>query len=237
MKSLTVRKIPPAVRLRLEAAQTWSELLKWARRHEAPRFVFRGQSHGWPLKPTAGRAKTYSTVREVQLFNEFKRLASPFVDRSALTTDWDWLFVAQHHGLPTRLLDWTLNPLVAAYFACQPNGRSRRPGVLTAVEVNGVGLVDPIGSPFEISAPGFVYPTAVAARISSQRGLFSVHPEPSKNWVLRGKREQFEIPVTHKEFILSFLFGVGVDAAMVMADLDGLASNLHWRYRNGHAIQ
>jgi hypothetical protein len=161
------------------------------------------------------------------------------VDRSAVSSDWDWLFVAQHHGLPTRLLDWTTNPLVSAYFACQPSPRGKKNGEIIAIEAASVPSIDTrvAPSPFDLVKPGLVYPTALAARISAQRGLFSIHPQPDKPWILKNKTDRFDIPAAQKEILLGFLAGVGVDAAMVMADMDGLASNLRWRYRTGRGIQ
>lgn len=218
----------------------WNEFLEFARLHQPPQWIFRGQLQHWPLKPSVGRDDSYSASRELQLFNEFKRLARPLIDSSRSHDEWDWLFIAQHHGLPTRLLDWTTNPLVAAYFACQPSPKGKRQGEIIAVQVSDIGLLSEAQrdlGPFGIQETGFVYPSAVAARIASQRGLFSIHAEPSKNWILRNKTERFSIEASDKARFLGYLYGLGVDAAMVMADLDGLAKNLSWRYGSRRPIQ
>jgi hypothetical protein len=231
----------PNIRARQPAfLRRWNEFLEFARRHQPPQWIFRGQLQHWPLKPSVGRNEGYKPSRELQLFNEFKRLARPMTGSAPDLSEWDWLFIAQHHGLPTRLLDWTTNPLVAAYFACQASPKGKRQGEIIAVQVNDVGLLDTASQtngPFGIDQTGFVYPSAVAARIASQRGLFSVHAEPSKNWILRNKTERFSIEADDKARFLGYLYGLGVDAAMVMADLDGLAANLSWRYRSGRPIQ
>ncbi|HEU4828043.1 MAG TPA: FRG domain-containing protein [Gemmatimonadales bacterium] len=52
---------------------------------------------------------------EEHILRNFLRYSKPYV--SADQDEWELLFIAQHHGLPTRLLDWTYSPLVAAHFA------------------------------------------------------------------------------------------------------------------------
>jgi hypothetical protein len=52
---------------------------------------------------------------EGNIIKQFKKYAHPqVVERDS---EWHWLSIAQHHGLPTRLLDWTYSPMIAAHFA------------------------------------------------------------------------------------------------------------------------
>ena len=83
--------------------------------------IYRGMSDAsapllTSLDRLGGRDAPHSKAHlEEHILRNFLRYSKPYVD--ADQEEWELLFIAQHHGLPTRLLDWTYSPLVAAHFA------------------------------------------------------------------------------------------------------------------------
>lgn len=78
---------------------------------------YRGQANeGWPLKPYYLRLE--SPPSESTLLKRFKQSAAMLIDTTP-EQSFDWLFLMQHYGVPTRLLDWSESPLVGLYFAVE----------------------------------------------------------------------------------------------------------------------
>jgi hypothetical protein len=88
-------------------------------------FVFRGQRDaGWTLQTSLERstffAKSYHVEKD--FVSDFQRGAAAYTDAQYLPTSDDylsWLSLMQHHGAPTRLLDFSLSPYIAAFFALE----------------------------------------------------------------------------------------------------------------------
>ncbi len=96
------------------------------------RFAFRGLSDvDYPLDTTLMRLGGPYVELEKHLLRNFRKYAHrDVVERDSI---WHWMSVAQHHGLPTRLMDWTYSPFVAMHFALMNLDKYQCDGVIWAV--------------------------------------------------------------------------------------------------------
>jgi len=234
----------------------WKAFLDWTDEHSDSRWVFRGLGDvNFSLMPSVGRRPNYQLSHERAVLELFKRRIPEFLEGTNLL-ELDYLALAQHHGLPTRLLDWTTNPLVAAYFAVTadpgarpvkmllPTGRassktvSAVPGAnevsarIIAFKTRAAMSLEPSAPPFDQAKVGFYWPRSVTNRISNQGGLFSVHPDPSHPWTepLGRPEDIFDIPGEMRTFFRRRLFYLGVDPQRIMGGLDGLGARVAWQY-------
>ncbi len=95
-------------------SNSWNASIK---RHRT-NYVFRGLSHcNYALKPSLNRVCEPKLALEKPLLRNFRKYAS--MEMGSSDNFWQNISLAQHHGLPTRLLDWTFSPYVAAHFATE----------------------------------------------------------------------------------------------------------------------
>ncbi len=201
------------------------------RSHGGIGCMYRGQADTtWSLIPKAGRAE-YNNGRDLGRFNEWRRRACAYGPLPE--NDWECLALAQHYGLATRLLDWTLNPLVATFFAVVEH--ADRDGVVYCYTADGFINIDqnPLTYTEDVAC---LMPRAIDARMNRQEGVFTVHPRPdvpiqSKELEppMSGPNlKAIVIPAALKLETRTMLADYGVHFAGAFPDLDGLSRHINW---------
>jgi hypothetical protein len=192
-----------------------------------PNMIFRGVSDSKHLLiPSIGRQKytqltnLYDYEREV--FENFKQKAHPYLSHEP-RNEFEWLYLAQHYGIPTRLLDWTENPLVALYFMCEKEPEKEGAVykyLLTNWFFNVVG-----SDPFWIRKIGGLRPPHKDVRYINQAGTFSIHPEVTEPLDDNGILKCVFSPEV-KEIIRWQIHKLGIRATFIFPSLESVARDI-----------
>jgi len=192
------------------------------------RWLFRGHSNSkWILMPKAGR-KEFAGINDERQFRAWKRRAVEFISLP-FEDDWGWLAIAQHHGLATRLLDWTFNPLAAAFFAVSEKADTE--AIVFAYRCEAVIEPDKV-KPFDVNGVAKFKPMGVAPRIIRQGGLFTIHGNPERplDEVMEKTDVLEKIIINHsyRNELMYELSHYGINRATLFPDLDGLSAHVNW---------
>ncbi len=235
-------------------ADSWNEEIGRFR----SRYAFRGLSDtSYQLETTLMRLGGTFADLEPHLLRNFRKYARRnLVEQDSI---WHWLSVAQHYGLPTRLLDWTYSPYVALHFATANLEKYHLDGVIWAV--NYLKTHQQLPQPLQNSLAGeganvftvsmltdslpnlpsggnyalFFEPPSIDERISNQFALFSVMPDAKgvlSEWLQQHQSfwRRIIIPAALKWEIRDKLDQANITERVLFPGLDGLSSWLKRQY-------
>jgi hypothetical protein len=245
--------------------ESWEAFLGLVTKPPYSQWAFRGErDERWPLYSSLSRylrnfgvAPQAWPAQEDRILRIFKRKAHQFLDKPPeFDDDFEWLALMQHHGAPTRLIDFTWSPYVAAFFALE---RTLGDGVVWAMNPARIDSSrNPSPGPMDLRVKDnfrryflkgtrrFIWmgePQTMNRRLIAQSGTFAVPGilQLPVEEILRDEDQEnilAKIVMTNavRETGMRELYRMNITFSTLFPDLDGLARSMgyelefHWAY-------
>jgi hypothetical protein len=205
------------------------------------RRLFRGQNTKSCLLPRIMRLAKEKGISpgkmnriEQKMLERFRRESVPMLQVTRELAAWELLSIAQHRGMPTRLLDWTANPLAGLWFAVSADPpKNEEHGVVWVLEAPNEKTFNSDEDVFKLEKTCFFEPPHLDRRIVAQSGWFSVYRHNRQRFLpleeqekYKDKVKRFIIPRDCFDSLRQELRVLGFNHASMFPDLSGLGADI-----------
>lgn len=236
----------------IKSINEYLEIINKFDQQQIAQWIFRGQGNdNYDLIPSLFRIDLKETFTEWADLEEymlkvFEREAFPFGEYKIEKRN-ELISLAQHHGLPTKFLDWSTNPLIALFFAIEDYNKSAKNCYVWCYGLPSTNNCLPTSTRIDRKLllekeNSIIFPTHISPRITNQSACFTVHELPNgkekfipfNKSVVPGIFELFIITKKNRKNILDQLYDLGYHHGLVYPGLDGISKRIKYEAKSTH---
>jgi hypothetical protein len=207
--------------------------------------LFRGQNTDQCLLPRIMRLAKENQISPTQIddveqkmLDRFRKESIPMLPATKQLAIWELMSIAQHNGMPTRLLDWTANPLAGLWFAVATDPPKKKDrGVVWMLDRPNEKTFNQDESVFALKKTCFFQPPHLDRRIAAQSAWFSVYRHNRTEFLPLERQMRYADKVTRfviqpNDFqpLRQQLRRLGINHAAFFPDLSGLGADIQLEF-------